>query len=417
MNAVVLPTYSTAERDRRWQLARTFMDREGLDALIVYGEHEDAGPAAFNLDTWFTNDRPGSVVVLAEAAEPIVHAPMALFIEDHSASRRDGDVVWTSPENIRLSRSVAGIAETLHQHHLGRATIGVVGLEPYPPFLPESIIPHRWWSALTAQFPRANFKPVGLAFARVLMPLSAEEVAVVRHSAGIGDEMVEAMVSTARPGATEAEVYAAGMAAAHRRGTVVPGMHLRSGPEPAEWGPPRWSYRPQAPRVLQDGDVIATEVFCSFGMRATQHQASIAIGEVHRDFERAATVARECYDAGLALLRTGQRFGAVADAMIEPVKAAGGWVRGPQIHGLNPFGSLCAVPPELVGRFDGADRYPAMSGIPTQMADMDLEPGMTFAVEPSCVFGRRPVTLGGTVVVGDDGPIELNPLTAQLLRA
>jgi hypothetical protein len=27
------------------------------------------------------------------------------------------------------------------------------------------------------------------------------------------------------------------------------------------------------------------------------------------------------------------------------------------------------------------------------------------------------VNLGGTIVIGDDGPIELNPLTANLLRA
>jgi Xaa-Pro aminopeptidase len=48
---------------------------------------------------------------------------------------------------------------------------------------------------------------------------------------------------------------------------------------------------------------------------------------------------------------------------------------------------------------------------------MVLEPGMTFAFEPGCGFGSRIVTIGGTVIVGDDGPIELNPYTAQLLCA
>lgn len=64
-----------------------------------------------------------------------------------------------------------------------------------------------------------------------------------------------------------------------------------------------------------------------------------------------------------------------------------------------------------------AQRYPVVIGMDTGLGDMELDPGMTFAFEPSCVFGRRRVTLGGTVVVGEDGPIELNPYTAQLLRA
>jgi hypothetical protein len=42
---------------------------------------------------------------------------------------------------------------------------------------------------------------------------------------------------------------------------------------------------------------------------------------------------------------------------------------------------------------------------------------MSFAFEPNYAFGRHLVHLGGTVVVGEDAPIELNPYTAQLLRA
>ncbi|HTQ22815.1 hypothetical protein [Mycobacterium sp.] len=42
---------------------------------------------------------------------------------------------------------------------------------------------------------------------------------------------------------------------------------------------------------------------------------------------------------------------------------------------------------------------------------------MTFAFEPSCGFGRHLVTVGGTVIVGEDGPEELNPYTSRILRA
>ena len=42
---------------------------------------------------------------------------------------------------------------------------------------------------------------------------------------------------------------------------------------------------------------------------------------------------------------------------------------------------------------------------------------MTFAMEPNYVFGRHLAYLGGTVIVGDPAPLELNPYTAQILRA
>lgn len=89
---------------------------------------------------------------------------------------------------------------------------------------------------------------------------------------------------------------------------------------------------------------MLAEVFCRFGMKETQHQVAIAVGDVHPGVEAAAAIAREAYDAGLAVA------------------------------------------------------------------------GMSFSFEPNAVVGGRAVNLGGTVVIGEDGPIELNPLTAQLLR-
>jgi len=175
-------------------------------------------------------------------------------------------------------------------------------------------------------------------------------------------------------------------------------MHLWSGPEPLGMGLPPWAYRPQAPRVLRDGDLIKAEVFCGFGMRATQHQVTIAIGEVHEDFDRAAVAARASYDAGLRGLRPGRRFSEVVDEMRKPLEAVGSVLALPLIHTLNPIDAI------------GGGRL--LTG-----GELELKPGMTFALEPHCRLGRHRVTVGGTVIVGDDDAIELSPYTAQLLRA
>ncbi|MFE3262583.1 hypothetical protein ACFXPS_44665 [Nocardia sp. NPDC059091] len=275
-----VPAYSLAERDRRWNLARSFMEDEDLDALVVFGEG-DAGPAPFAFDSWFTNDRPGVLLVFPRDRTPIALVPIPTFLFDHREAVRRGDEMWLAAMDLRLGRQSPQLVQTLQDLGLGNGSIGVMGLDPYLPAHPEGRIPHPFWDTVLNLLPGTDFRNVGLAFARLMMPLSAEEIAVVRHAARIGDAMAEAMVATAAPGVSEAEVFAAAMATSFRYGTLAPHMHFCSGPAPSASGQPTWGYRPQAPRILAEGDLIATEIFSYFGGRQTQHQAAIAIGEVH----------------------------------------------------------------------------------------------------------------------------------------
>jgi len=417
MSDAVVPTFSMAERDRRWDLARAFMEREDLDALLVFGEHEDAGPAPFAYDTWFTNGRAGTTVVFPRDGDPISLFPMEMFTKDHLESTRRGDIMWIPPQNLRASRDSRAITDTLNRLGLSKGTIGVVGLEVYPPWHPEGIVPYRLWNNILREFPGAEFRPVAMALSRLIMPLSPEEIAAVRHSASIGDAMARAMVDTAAAGVSESEVYAAGMSAGYARGTIPAAMHFWSGPHPLASGLPQWGYRPQAPRILRDGDIISAEVFSNFGGRHTQHQVTITIGEPHENLLRAADVARTAYDAGLRALRPGRTFGDVVDAMREPLDTADGWELGPSAHALNPMIALSGFPADASRRMAGAEAYPPEADHPTINGDMALEPGMTFAFEPNYAFERHLAYLGGTVIVGEDQPIELNPYTAQIRRA
>lgn len=213
-----------------------------------------------------------------------------------------------------------------------------------------------------------------------------------------------------------ADLYADGMAAAFRLGCAAPDMLLWSGPGFIAWGPPAWSYRPQAPRILEDGDVVLAEVFCRFGMKETQHQVAIAIGEVHPDVEQAAAIARASYEAGLAVAEVGNTFGDLAEAMLGVLKEADAWNIHPMVHTLNPYGPVCGFGPGL-RRVPEAREYGRLFELPTIGGELPLAPGMSFSFEPNAVVGGRAVNLGGTVVIGEDGPIKLNPLTAQLLRA
>ncbi len=409
------PVYSLAERDRRWALANDLMQRLNLDALLVYGEHEDAGPAPFSFDTWFTNDRAGTTVLMCQGETPLSFVPMPLYLLDRIETERRGGNLWIPAKNIRVGRDAGTLAEAMTERGLTKSRVGVIGLDPYMPWHPEGIIPYRLIEGLYNWLPGVKLEPVGVDFEDICFKLSAEEILVLRHAAKIGDIMVEEMVKVCQPGISEAELYAVGIAAAQAQGTAVPGMHLWSGAEFAASGPPSWSYRPAAARKLRSGDVVMAEVFCHYGMLHTQHQVTIAIGEVHEEIEQAADIAHECYRAGLKVMRPEIEFHEVVEAMLEPVEAAGGWVRGPQIHSLNPFTAISGIPANCP-RVDGLEQYPALPATPILRPNMKLAPGMSFAFEPSCGFGRHIVTLGGTVIVGDTGAVELNPTTSQLLR-
>lgn len=410
-----MPTYSLAERDRRWAMARDLMRDEELDALIVYGEHEDVPAAPFAHDVYFTNDRPGTIVVFLGGEDPVQLAWSPMHVNDHIEATRRGDELWLHPEQIRVGKDPAHVATLLREHGITRGTVGVVGLEPYPPWHILPILPHALYAPLVEQFPQVTFKPAWFPLLRRMLPNSAEELALVRYAAGVGDAIAEAMLDAARPGATDAEVLAAGMAAGYSRG-AQPHILVNTGPDVISWGDAPWAYRPQQPQRIRSGDVIMSEVLNAVARKETQSQVAIAVGEVHPDIDEATKVARACYDAGLAVLRPGHTFGDVAEAMTQTVRDGGGWNVHPMVHSLNPYGPVCGFGWGLHD-YPPAKAYAELGQVPTIGGQLPLQPGMTFSFEPSCVINGRMVNLGGTVVVGDDDPIELNAFTAQLLRA
>ena len=347
MNTTILetkvPTYSLKERDRRWNIGRQLMEKEGLDALLIYGDREGAFPAPFCADTYFTNDRPGAIVVFPRNSEPVSITAFPMAVTDHLESSIRHEGVWIKPQNIFAGKKGEMIAGILKKLGLNKGTIGVIGLEPYPPFYFDGAMPYNTYKTVLDNLPDAEFKPVQRQFIMLTASRSDEELEVLKYSAMVGERMSEAMRDATEPGATEAEIYAAGMEVASRLGCYSTLMLLGSGKEYFSWSLPSWTYRPHSPRVIEEGDVLLAEVFCSFGMLETQHQPTIAVGNVHPDFEKAAVAVRESYEAGLEKLKPGNKFGDVVEAMEAPVKRIGGWHVHPWIHGMNPFGTISGL--------------------------------------------------------------------------
>lgn len=412
---VSVPTFSLQERDRRWGIGRKIMDERNLKALVVFGSREGAFPAPFSMDTFFTNDRPGAIVVFPRDREPVMLA-FVLAVNDHMQANDRGEQTWIRPENV-FGGAPKGeaLVKILEKLRLQKESIGVLGLDPYPPFYFDGPIPYNTWKTVLDALPDARFEPVGPLFFDYTAARSDEELEVLRWSAKVGESMCEAMLQTTRPGVSEAEIYASIVSACPRHVGFTAEVLFCSGKELVSWGPPSWAYRPHRPRQIETGDVVMAEVFASLGMLETQHQPSIAVGKVHPDFERAASVARESYEAGLEALHPGRTFGDVVSAMQAPLRKAGGYNIHPLIHSINPYGLICSFG-EGFSKLPGAERYGLAAQIPTIGGEIELRPGMTFSFEPSCMFGKRFINLGGTVVVGKGEPIELNRISTRLMR-
>lgn len=410
-----IPGYSTAERDRRFALANRLMEEQEVDALIVYGDREAAFPASFAPDAFFTNERPGAIVIFPRGGEPISVVILPTVIEDHIQQAHVGNRGWVRPQNMYVGKLGANVVEIIEDRGLDKASFGLIGLEPYPPFYFDAPMPYNTWATLVEDLPDATFKPVGNRFFELTAVKSEEEIAVLRYSAQVGEKMCQAMLEATRPGVGENEIYAAAMHAAAANAGFSTVILMGSGPEYVGWGPPAWTYRPEAPRVIEEGDIILAEVFTSSGMLETQHQPAIAVGEIHRDFEVAAAAARKSYENGVEHLKAGITFGEVVEAMNVPMRAAGGWQVHPLIHSISPFG-LIGVGDKMTDLPEAAG-YGKVLSIPSIGSDTVLQPGMVFALEPNCAIGRKVINLGGTAIVGENGGIELNAIATRLMRA
>ena len=176
-----------------------------------------------------------------------------------------------------------------------------------------------------------------------------------------------------------------------------------------------WLHRAQAPRVVQQGDLVQAEIFPCYGGMETQQQMSIATKPVHSAISECARVARRSYQAGLKALRPGQAFRKIVEAMEAPILEAGCWRLTPLIHRMNPSSWVGG---SGIGADQPQHELPGLKRtrrrVQIQEDDLIVKPGMVFELEPNACRGKHRVNVGGTVVVTADGAEELNKLATEM---
>jgi methionyl aminopeptidase len=149
------------------------------------------------------------------------------------------------------------------------------------------------------------------------------------------------------------------------------------------------------PRALKEGDVVTLDLALSLDGYCADTALTVGIGRISPALQKLLDVTKETLELALANMRPGKRWSDIARLMQHYVEK----------HGYN-------VVREFVGHGIGRDMHeePKVPNFvtPEQLSnDFTLRRGMTLAVEPMVVMGRRDVDLykdGWTVYTVDRMP-------------
>lgn len=378
-----IPVLPASEREPRFAAIRTKMRDAGLDCLIVAGHQGNYGDRTGNF-RYVANYAPwydDEYIVFPLDGEPVLFA----WSEPHAQWGRRVSWLTELVPAAQMSRGVGGklayptsMADAVTRYGCAAGRIGICDFET----MPTSV-----YLGLRQVLPDADIVEAATLLDELRMVKSPAEIAFVEEAARLADLGLAAMCATAKPGVTEAEVFAACERAMTAAGASPPSFTLlTSAPNLAAkgLGMPYAGSR----RQLAHGDFLVNEISASYGGYWVQIDSPIVLSEVSAELRELADIHRAMYDRALELMRPGVTIEAVNRATAEIAVA----------RGCDPAPAWSIAHIGLRIRDD----------IPKETV---LQPNMTFALQPFTQHGNGTHgghTIGTTVVVTDDGCRVLN---------
>ena len=367
------PQLSLAERNRRWDGLRKYMRMAGLDAMIFLGNDLYWGMGMANLRYMFQVDSAiGGDALFPLEGDPVIWNSVQHMNRPTSAYLSIQE--WVS--DFRDRGGPKAIANEVRSRGLDRSRIGLIGFNgsiQLTSFLQSEM------ETLNAELPRAVFSDATpfISFLRLIK--SEEEIGMLREAGRIARLVVDTMIEGARPGRTEAEVYADMIRTQIANGGDPNVFNLfSSGPvehPPGElWHLLHGSEQPVAPtrRPLDPGDIVMSEFHTKYGGYRCHTEFTVYLGkEPPKQLRRIWDVSVECLEASKDALVAGRTFREAWEMVRRPADRAGlDYVE----LGFHMMGTAS---PEFVSMV-----YPPEYGRPNAngwgVADLVLEDGMTF---------------------------------------
>jgi Xaa-Pro dipeptidase len=393
-DALGIPKFSLAERERRWRQVRTKMTRDNLDAIFVppntglFDEFQANGRYLTGLggNHWMVATvfpREGEVTALTSAD---VDKQISLQRQDWIADVRMMTGSWGFTDAV-----VDRLKELPNIRRLGVS--GLSGNTRYP----EGVTSHGVVDRLRELLPDVELVNANPLMEEARFVKSPEEIGFLRAGVMLVERAIDVIVAEARPGVPENIVYAQMISSIVEGGGELPSMILWS----AGWPQPPSNFYLPTRRPLRKGDIILTELEARYGGYAAQNTQALCIGrapaEYHEMFALQQEAVRICYD----MLRPGATLGAIAE----------------RINGLSDDHFDCSI--LMHGRGLGDDSPIAVYGVrDAKMANWAMEENSTFIIKP-VVWNKdhsMKVYWGDTVICTPNGAQRLGKRPASIIE-
>lgn len=385
----VYDKFTDAEFARRHEAARALMARDGFDALILTG-----GPDIYSHGsgvTWgsgLIDDRGMcQYMVLPLKGEPtLIYPHYGCHIE---AARKQVSV--RDVRSGQHGKYGKAVAERLIELKLGKGRIGITAADRTGP-------EHMGVNAyldLKKLMPDARFEFCPNLLHELTYRKSAEEVRAMARAGQLAIKALEAVKATARPGVREYELAGAVAQAVLSEGgryhLLMIGSTSMRDPKIIFPNP-----NPSA-RVLQEGDIVLSELAMSYLGYSAKIGHPISIGRPTEQYERFFNdVVVAGFKEVRALLRPGSTLEDVRRTGAQAFRSRGAQSRPTIMHGLD---LITSVP------FVRADRVRA------EPYETTMQPGMTYNIEitPVDSEGIYGIFYSRSFVITDDGHRDLTP--------
>lgn len=385
----VPPAITHEEVRQRQSAARELANRAGYDALLVVGRsfYDRPGDLAY-LSNHFP---PFPTAVFSEVNRGMGHAflllPMvgdATLLTDPRRHRED----LVAVEDVRAAADLGvGVVDLLRERGLERGRVGLVG---------DDIMPAAFDRFIARALPALTLEPEPGVVAGLRQIKSAAEQALLREAARCADAGLAAALTTLeRPGVTEREVCAAGIAAAMRAGAdFVRYFRVHSGVWSAAGS--RW---PQAmDRVIEPGEVVAMDIIGAYQGYGFDVLRTTVVGTPDAERRAMLDAVEGAVEQAVGRCTAGATVGEVVQAA-EAIFATTAFAS--QVGSLMGHG---------IGLETVEEPYVQQGG------SAELRPGMVLCIEPGIfVPGWAGASIEQEVIIRDEGPPEVITPTATHL--
>lgn len=207
---------------------------------------------------------------------------------------------------VKADDVMAATIQAIRACGMEKARVGVVG---------DDVLTWKMWRTLSDALPQVSWIPEDDILAELRAVKSSGEIAILRDAARLGSRMIETMLQAAVPGASHADVVAAGQDILLRAGGILYNSFMASGtggnaPTVFRHNFPTWG----SAERLKDGQWLRLGISGVYKGYYFDVSRSKAIGHATAEQVHAFEAAIGCIQAGIAAMRPGVTAGEVARA-------------------------------------------------------------------------------------------------------